>query len=176
MKDYLKGKTVTLIIVIAVIILAGIAIFTATRLFQLRNESVSPAAPESTPGAQTVPDVVPSTCQLSFSLTVSAAACYESCTTSSDCPSGLECQDVAGQNLCVNPLCSEESSCVCETSTPTPSPTTTPVPTGTSTPVPATGSSPTPAPELPEAGTISPTLIGMGLGILVLLFSMALAL
>jgi hypothetical protein len=46
-----KKKIATIGVVIATVILAGIAVFTAVRLYQLRQESVSPAAPESEPAA-----------------------------------------------------------------------------------------------------------------------------
>lgn len=55
MKDFLKNKLVTVLIVVATLVLAGIAIFTAIRLYQLRQESVSPARPESAPEAATTP-------------------------------------------------------------------------------------------------------------------------
>ncbi len=51
MKDFIANKLVTVIIVIATIILAGVAVFTAIRLYQLRGETVSPASPESEPAA-----------------------------------------------------------------------------------------------------------------------------
>lgn len=51
MKDLFKNKLATSLIVVATFVLAGVAIFTAIRLYQLRNESVSPASPESEPGA-----------------------------------------------------------------------------------------------------------------------------
>jgi len=46
MKGFIKGKLVTSLIVVATVILAGVAIFTAVRLYQLRNESVSLTGPE----------------------------------------------------------------------------------------------------------------------------------
>jgi len=46
-----KNKLVTILIAAATIILAGVAVFTAVRLFQLRKQSVSPTSPESEPGA-----------------------------------------------------------------------------------------------------------------------------
>ena len=46
-----KKKIATIAVVISTIVLAGIAVFTAIRLYQLRQESVSPAAPESEPAA-----------------------------------------------------------------------------------------------------------------------------
>ncbi|OGM21758.1 hypothetical protein A2714_02685 [Candidatus Woesebacteria bacterium RIFCSPHIGHO2_01_FULL_38_9] len=51
MKEFLKGKVVTGVVVIATVVLAGVAIFTALRLYQLRRESVAPTAPESEPAA-----------------------------------------------------------------------------------------------------------------------------
>lgn len=53
MRDFFKNKLVTIIVVIATVVLAGIAIFTAVRLYQLRQESISPARPESAPEAAT---------------------------------------------------------------------------------------------------------------------------
>ncbi|OGM21959.1 hypothetical protein A2863_02520 [Candidatus Woesebacteria bacterium RIFCSPHIGHO2_01_FULL_38_9b] len=49
MKDFLKNKFVTGVVVVATIILAGVAVFTAMRLYQLRNQAVAPTAPESEP-------------------------------------------------------------------------------------------------------------------------------
>ena len=46
MKDFIKSKLVTSLIVVATVILAGVAIFTAVRLYQLRNESISLTGPE----------------------------------------------------------------------------------------------------------------------------------
>lgn len=51
MKDFIKGKFFTGLTVVVTVILAGVAIFTAVRLYQLRQESVSPASPESEPAA-----------------------------------------------------------------------------------------------------------------------------
>ena len=48
-----RKKILTILIVIATVILAGIAIFTAVRLYQLRNEPVAPTAPTSKPEAAT---------------------------------------------------------------------------------------------------------------------------
>jgi len=46
MKKFIKTKAITGIIVVATILLAGVAIFTALRLYQLGSEPVSPASPE----------------------------------------------------------------------------------------------------------------------------------
>ena len=45
MKDLLKNKMATSLVVVATVILAGVAIFTALRLYQLRTSPVSPTAP-----------------------------------------------------------------------------------------------------------------------------------
>src|SRR3989337_1792515 len=49
----MKNKIVTVLIIFATVILAGVAIFTAVRLYQLRQEPVAPTAPESKPKADT---------------------------------------------------------------------------------------------------------------------------
>lgn len=51
MMAFLKKNWVTVLIVIATVILAGIAVYTAIRLYQLRQTSVAPNAPSSQPGA-----------------------------------------------------------------------------------------------------------------------------
>jgi hypothetical protein len=51
MKDFFKGKFFTILTITVTVILAGVAIFTAISLYQLRQESVSPASPESEPAA-----------------------------------------------------------------------------------------------------------------------------
>lgn len=48
----MKNKIATIGIIIATIILAGVAVFTAVRLYQLRQEAVAPTAPTSKPKAQ----------------------------------------------------------------------------------------------------------------------------
>lgn len=66
MQDLLKNKITTVVIIIATLLLAGIAIFTAVRLYQLRQQSVTPTTPESQPGA-----AVPQQCTtLTFNTTV----------------------------------------------------------------------------------------------------------
>ncbi len=49
--DTIKKNSTTILIILATIILAGVAIFTAVRLYQLRQSSVSPTYPESQPKA-----------------------------------------------------------------------------------------------------------------------------
>ena len=60
-----KKRIVTILIVIATIALAGVAVYTAIRLYQLRQESVAPTAPTSEPEA-----AAPVSCTaLTFTLT-----------------------------------------------------------------------------------------------------------
>lgn len=67
MKKIFKGKFATVLILVITLILAGIAVFTALRLYQLRQTSVSPIAPSSKPKAQeTTP--APAACSLSFTI------------------------------------------------------------------------------------------------------------
>lgn len=185
----MKNKLGTILIIITTIILAGIAIFTAVRLYQLRQESISPAAPESKPAAQEA-----NTCQLSFTLTLTTSTptatatstatatatatatststptatptatatstpvpqCNQSCTSNSGCPSNLYCYIASGSSgFCRNSSCSSETDCACATTKPTATPT---------------------APSLPSSGTSWPTLFGAGLGILVIVGSLLLAL
>lgn len=51
----MKNKIATIGIIIATLILAGVAVFTAVRLYQLRQQAVAPTAPTSKPKAQEVP-------------------------------------------------------------------------------------------------------------------------
>lgn len=74
MKKLIKGKFGTVLIILVTLILAGVAIFTAFRLYQLRQESISPNAPSSNPrAAETVKPVGTATnnCSLSFTLSTS---------------------------------------------------------------------------------------------------------
>src|SRR3972149_5719509 len=65
MKSFFKNKIVTVLILVATLVLAGIAIFTAIRLYQLRQQPVAPTAPTSEPKA-----APPASCtQLTFTLT-----------------------------------------------------------------------------------------------------------
>ena len=53
-----KKKIVTVLIVVATLVLAGIAVFTAVRLYQLRQQAVAPTAPEQPKAAE------PASCDL----------------------------------------------------------------------------------------------------------------
>lgn len=65
----MKKRVITIIIVIATVILAGVAVYTAVRLYQLRQEAVAPTAPSSKPAAAEPKTNICT--QLTFTLTVS---------------------------------------------------------------------------------------------------------
>jgi len=69
MKNFFKGKAATAIILLATFVLAGIAIFTAIRLYQLRQQPVAPNVPSSRPRAQEA-SPPPALCSLSFTFTL----------------------------------------------------------------------------------------------------------
>lgn len=46
-----KGKLGTILVILVTLVLAGVAIFTAIRLYQLRQQSVAPNVPSSKPAA-----------------------------------------------------------------------------------------------------------------------------
>ncbi len=276
----MKNKVTTILIIVATVILAGVAIFTATRLYNLRDESVAPSAPESKPQA-----AIPEACDaLTFTLLEPGLNCTKKqaweddpknepgnyylttpilansdlipgqvvvysvsykntgdasstgATITDVLPTQLEFLDddggcaytsqnelaceigevIAGGESQVSfrvkvkesvsagiltntaefiPNEGDESVCsislniqVEESSTPTPTitatPTSTPGPTTTptltpgptTTPGPTSTPSPTEEPQLPPAGIGTPTIVGMGAGILILLISLALAL
>lgn len=182
MKNTSKGKVSTAIIVFATLVLAGVAIFTAIRLYQLRQQPVAPNVPSSEPKAEAAPS-----CNLSFTLTVTtpsptASASASPSPTASASPSGSgsptpsptgspgvpnACGGTCGsnfncasnlicyQNFCRNPECTSSISCVCGSGAPAPTPT---------------------APALPQSGTDWPTVVGAGVGIFVIIGSLLLAL
>lgn len=221
-----KSKIGTVLIILATLILAGVAIFTAIRLYQLRQVAVAPTAPTSKPkaagetcggiagtscpsgevciyadGTTSAPfpdasgvcqtSIVGGTCSLSFSLsaatatatatatstsgatatatsTSSAAATATATSTASGAPnscggtcgSNANCQGsfICYQGFCRNPECVAETDCSCSVGG-----------------VPA--STPPPSqPELPDSGTSWPTIMGMGIGVLVILGSLLLSL
>ncbi|HET7099216.1 MAG TPA: hypothetical protein VFI61_03225 [Patescibacteria group bacterium] len=140
MKNFFKGKVGTFLIILATLVLAGVAIFTAIRLYQLRSQPVAPNVPSSIPKAQEVtPTVPPSSCVLTFSLVATASPsptptatpvpqCNDVCTTSAQCSSGLTCNIPTGATTgnCRNTQCLTEADCTCATATPTATPVPTP--------------------------------------------------
>jgi len=198
----MKNKVVTIIIIIATIILAGVAIFTAIRLYQLRQEAVAPTAPEQPAAATPTPPEYEACTTLTFTISTPApGVCNTTCSINSDCdsnycytvtcPPGENCIDVV-QKYCRNSDCPTDTDCVCSGATATP--TATPTPTGTATATPGATTTPsssatasptgtavarataTPQGELPEAGTTLPTIFGIGAGVILLIISIALAL
>jgi len=177
----MKNKIATIGIIIATVILAGVAVFTAVRLYQLRQEAVAPTAPTSKPKAQEVPLACQS---LAFTLgstptptptaTPTSTAtptptatptnppgepnsCNGTCGSNTNCNSGLFCYS----GFCRNPSCPTQTSCSCPGGTSTPRVTATPAPTQAS---------------LPDAGTSLPTIFGIGIGTLLLIGAIILAL
>ncbi len=181
MNTFFKNKLVTVLILVATIILAGVAIFTAIRLYQLRQEAVAPTAPESKPRAAAVPEACGS---LVFTLTAisspspSASAtasptstptqgepnsCGGTCGSDSNCKSGLTCY----QGFCRNPSCSSDTDCNCPAGGGS---------TATAKPTAKATATPTEAPSLPESGTGWPTVIGVGVGAILIIGAILLAL
>lgn len=185
MNKFIKGKFGTVAIILVTVILAGIAIFTAYRLYQLRQQPVAPNVPSSFPKAEEIDSdlvgalpTVAASCHKTFTVvtaspTASASptdgpgepnSCGGTCGSNSNCKEGLYCY----QGYCRNPSCPTDTDCECPSggsSTSTPSPTLR----ATST------ASPTEA-ALPQSGTNWPTVAGILVGILVILGSLMLAL
>ncbi len=237
-----KNKFTIIGIILTTIVLAGIAIFTAIKLYQTRNTQITPNAPESKPkaaGESCNPNASTSTCvvgevclplatdpnsgsctqtlcQTSFTISLPTATatststtkatatatatatststtkatatatatatststtkatatatatatvtaspnpqCNNSCTSNSNCPSGLMCYIANGATTgsCRNTQCLSETDCVCPVATTTATATTLPV--------------------LPEVGTKWPTILGAGFGVMVIIGSLLLAL
>ncbi len=151
-----------ILIIVATIVLAGIALFTVWRLYQLRREAIAPTAPKKVPAQEPAPS-----CTIEFNIAALP-------TTPTPSPS-------------VSPTPSPSASS--KTSpTPTPSPSPSSAPGVTPSPTPAAGavaspqakaqSSPSPAAKetLPVAGVNIPTGVGIMGGIMLLLLGLALAL
>lgn len=125
MKNLLKGKIATGIILLATFMLAGVAIFTAVRLYELRSTSVAPNVLVSLPKAVDVIililGAIANNCSLTFTLTPTL--------TASPSPTPTPTPTV--------------------TPTPTPTPTVTPTPTATptTTATPTVTPTATPVPE-----------------------------
>lgn len=192
----MKNKFTTIIIIAVTVLLAGIAIFTSVRLYQLRSQSVVPSQPESEPRAleneETAPPLVETTpttpsfgvgnntpttptvgatcAPLTFTLATPTptptSTPAASCSQSCDTNSDCESDLICSSGMCRNPSCTGETDCVCPTSTPTTTATASPKPSATA----------TAEPSLPQAGTTIPTIFGLSIGVILLLISAALAL
>ena len=150
-------------------------------------------APTSTPTATPTPTPTPTPTLTPTPTPTPIPECWQTCVTDNDCPQDLVCQAVNEEKRCVNPKCPEEENCQCPTPTSTPAPTSTPIP-PTATPQPTTApqatatpqpttvyvqrptsvplaqaptAAPTPPTELPEAGSLWPT-IGVTIGGIIL--------
>ena len=202
MASFLKSKIVTGLILATTLILAGVAVFTAIRLYQLRQESVAPTAPTSRPRAEESTEPSTVACSgLAFSLTTATASSTATTTATASptdsptdnpagspnacggtCGSNTNCQQnyVCYQGFCRNPSCTSSQNCVCAPTPPpagnsTVSPTSTTKATATAKPTVKPTAAPTQA-ALPDAGTSWPTVAGVGIGVILLIASLALAL
>ena len=188
MKNFLKGKLATVLILIATVILAGVAIFTAIRLYQLRQQAVAPNVPSSFPraddGETAQPTATPIVCSITFKLTsneitptpTATATPCSTCATATPTvtptpttpPTGTpnSCGGTCGSNqncnsdmICYQGFC-RNPDCVTSTSC---SCAGAPVPTPT-------------APILPNAGIGLPTILTLGVGAILVITSLALIL
>ncbi|MDP3918198.1 MAG: hypothetical protein Q8Q30_03430 [Candidatus Woesebacteria bacterium] len=178
----MKNKYTVIGIILVTILLAGIAIFTALRLYQTRDVAVAPNVPESEPEAAT------NLCKLSFtiSLATEPPVCIQVITPAKNPKTG-ECKefptpcDVPAGWEKVN-KCSTPKPTATATPTATPTATATATATATSTNTATTVATATAStvavatePSLPVVGITWPTLLGTGFGILVILGSLLLA-
>jgi len=175
MKNIGKSKFGTVLVVLITLVLAGVAIYTAIRLYQLRQTSVAPNVPSSFPQAA---EIKTNNCKLTFTIgstaspsetptstptetptetptstpTATPNSCNGTCGSNANCSSNLVCSG----GFCRNPSCTQSTSCACAgTSTPAPTPT---------------------SPTLPSSGTDWPTYAGAALGVFVIIGSLLLAL
>lgn len=195
------SKIGTILIIVATVILAGIAIFTAYRLYELRQQSVAPNAPSSNPKADTISSPT-SACNLSFTLssatatptaTGSATPTPTGTGTATPTPTGTgsatptptgepnSCGGTCGSNIncgnglyCYNGYCRNPS---CPSDTDCNCGASTPTPTSTATTT-TYSSTTTPTPTeaaLPVSGTNWPTFMMAGFGMFIILFAFLLA-
>lgn len=180
----MKNKFVNIGVIIATVVLAGIAIFTAIRLYQLRSQPVAPNVPSSEPAA------AGAACTLTFTITLPTATptkspsptptptkspsptptkspspsptanpqCNTACTSNSQCPSQYICYIPTGSTSgnCRNAQCLTKTDCQCPTASPSPTPTKTATPTATATSTSTASATPTTTP------TATSTLIAQG--------------
>lgn len=127
MKNFFKGKVATAIIILATFILAGVAIFTAIRLYQLRNQAVAPNVPSSQPHAQVVCPQDAKVCPDGSSVGRTGPNCeFPACPVST-----------CSLSFTLTPQTASPTPTETPTGTPTATPTGTPTPTPTATPGPS---------------------------------------
>lgn len=125
----MKNKISTAIILTVTFILAGVAIFTAIRLYQLRNQSVSPTSPESKPAAagQACGGIAGTLCP------ANEVCVFSNGTTKSTIPDDqgvcAPASSVGRNSTTQNSACNLSFTISTATPTPTPTPTITPSPT-----------------------------------------------
>lgn len=95
----MRGRLITWFVVLFTLVLAGVAIFTAVKLYQQRQVSVAPTAPTSIPRAAETTTQTTACQTTSFSIT--ASKCGDACTTNTDCPTDHTCSS----NKCVLSSC-----------------------------------------------------------------------
>ena len=127
-----KNKIVTLGIIATTIVLAGIAIFTAIKLYQTKN--VAPTDSNAAAG--------PKVCKVSFTVTGPTTTptptappnivCNSVCQQTTDCPTGLICYGAgpgpATSGRCRRQACTSKTNCICATPTATATATATSIP------------------------------------------------
>lgn len=172
MKEFFKNKIVSILVIIATLILAGVAVFSALRLYQLNKSPVAPSVPESEPVANEVtqPDIAEESVlppqddqrELAFNLTGTTTPAPTTSPTPSPTLTPTPTQAIVAQAT-ITP-----TSMVTPSLTPSPTPTTTPTLTPTLTPSPTLTPTPTQevTPSLPEAGVSSITFYLSLIGIL----------
>lgn len=185
MRNLLQNKLVTGLVVLATFILAGVAVFTAIRLYQLRYQNVSPTSPEQSGATGNNQTPTPQSCT-ALTFTVPQGSPTPSTTgtkthTPTMTPTLTASHTPTLSVTATSTITPTEvpRGGISETPTPTtPGNTTTVTPTappGTSA-TPVAGNSPTPSDQLPKAGIGLPTLFAVGLGGLILVLSIVLVL
>ena len=206
MRDFIKQNLVSFLTIFATVILAAVAIFTAIRLYQLRQQAVAPTAPEEpaaqeiTPEPTTTPTSAPEIqlppvselCEVTFEIggppptatptptstpTPTATPTLTPTATATPKPTATPTPTATGTPI------PTPTPTLTPTPTPTGAPTATPTPTGvpTATPTPTptqalAQATPTEAPELPDVGIPFPTLLAVLAGFLLIFISLLLAL
>ncbi len=176
----IKENLATIFIVGATLVLAGIAVFTAFKLYELKKKPVTPVAPERLPAAEApaetpAPEETTNACQpLVFTLAKSTGqASLTTTPTKSPTPTPKPtAKGTATPKATTTPRATS-------TATPRPTATTTatasPKPTATSAVV-AKTPTPTPSETLPSAGVSLPTIVGITAGLILIVGSLLLTL
>jgi len=183
-----RFDTKTTLIIVATLILAGIAIFTAVRLYQLRQEAVAPTAPTSEPAAKDT--CGPDKCKDKHLLQVGCESDGTKNEQLCDKDRHTECRKeycdgvlyycVPSNDKGAYAWSTEDNDLCLATATPTESPTATATPTlaatssATASPTEASVATPTPTQELLDSGVSSTTILSGGLGLAIIAASLLL--